>query len=440
MSQGGKLKSGGRGNGGRGNERSRFESKPKQGGLFFLPKTATATTTNNWLGTVKDWANSGELKHDVGELARPHQPGAIRYPVEPVRPDHDDMNDENEFVYAHREEDGMGDQLTDRGLRLYKEDFELYKQQKGVYDQTIREIETAKNVLHGKLEAMLSMDAKNELERIYTTDIWTNKDPEALIEAIKSVFVGQLASGGNSRAVRAQMQRDLDQISRVQGETQHKFSRRFNDEIEAYRHAELQAGEIDEVELDTLLNERELVRRYITACGLNGWMWALRYDPVNEPWPDTLAAAIKRANEFEEGSIKKGENPYTSHDGKPTQQFDLFQAFLAQQQQQGGGKNGGKGKSKVPDKQEKKVGLCRSFHDTGVCQWTQSHLGGTPCRYIHDTKKSEKQSSDNTASMTSAAVAQVSGQKVVAFGNNPDVGGGGTSASNTAKAKTSGNV
>ena len=116
------------------------------------------------------------------------------------------------------------------------------------------------------------------------------------------------------------------------------------------------------------------------------------------------------------------------------------EAFLAQQQQQGGGKNGGKGKSKVPEKQENKVGLCRSFHDTGVCRWTQSHLGGAPCRYIHDTKKSEKQSSDNTASMTSAAVAQVSGQKVVAFSNNTDVGGGGTGASNTAKAKTSGNV
>jgi len=428
MSNGAKLKTGGRGNGGRSNNnRPQFENKLRTG-VFTLQKTATATTTNNYLNGIKDWGNSGELSHGVGELARPHEPGAIRMPAEPVRPDHDDIRN-GEFVYNHRNDEGHGDELSERGLRIYKEDFDLYKSEKSVYDQTMREIAAAKCKLHGKLEATLSLDAKTELEKIYTSAIWTNKDPEALIEAIKTVFVGQLAGNGDSKATRAIMKHEFDRISRAQGESQTEFARRFNDQIESYRHAEIQAGEIEEEELDALLNERELSRRYITACGLDSWLWSLRYDATNEPWPETLAAAIKRASEFEEGLIKKGQNPYGSHNGKPNQQYELFQAFLAQYEQK---KNNGKGQGKgnqqksQPTGQSKQgeYGPCHSWHNTGKCAWKESHPNGPDCKYTHN-------GSSNVGAMTSAAVAQVNQQKAVAFGRNPDVGGGGAGNSTT---------
>jgi hypothetical protein len=435
MSHGSKLKNGGRGSGGRGNniERSRpWVSQPKTG-VFMLQKSSTATTTNNFLGAIKDWANV-ELMYGVGDLARPHQPGEIRFPVEPIRPDHDDMNDVNEFVYGHRNDEGHGDELNERGLRTYKEDFDLYKSEKSAYDKMMREIDAEKYKLHGKLEANLSLDARTALEKIYTTNIWTDKDPEALIEAIKTVFVGQLAGGGDSRASRAIMKHDFDHITRANGESQMQFARRFNDSIESYRHAEIQAGEIAEAELDALLNERELSRRYITACGLESWLWSLRYDAPNEPWPDTVAAAIKRANEFEEGLITKGQNPY----GKPNQEFDLYQAFLAQQK-----KNNGKGQSKgnqgkfQPTGQSKQAdnGPCHSYHNTGTCAWGASHPNGPDCKFSHKTNNG----STNIGAMTSAAVGQVNGQKAVAFQRNPDVGGGGTGFSTTSGGKGQGN-
>jgi hypothetical protein len=435
MSNGGKLKTGGRGNGGRGNnfERSRSWSQDKKPGVFILQKNANASTTNNWLSAIKDWGNSGELKNDVGELARPHQAGVIRMPQEPIRPDHDDLTDNNEFVYPHREDEGHGDELTERGLRIYKEDFDLYKQEKAVYDAKMREIDQDKYKLHGKLEASLSLDAKTELERTYTAEIWTNKDPVALIEAIKTVFVGQLA-GGDSKASRALMKHELDHISRAQGESQLQYSRRFNDAIESYRRAELSAGEIDEDVLDALFNERDLVSRFTTSCGMAAWLWSLRYDAEKEPWPETLAGAIKRANEFEEGMMKKGHNPYVNNNGRSGQNYEAFQAFLVQQSQKKSTKNG-QGKqhpqrqqSSQPagqSKQGETAGRCRSFATTGTCLWTSEHPHGPPCKYTHDTDNHDSQTS-NIGAMTTAAVGQVNQQRQVAFGPNPDVGGGGT--------------
>jgi len=428
-----KLKIGGRGNGGRGNyERSRSWPQDKKTGVFTLQKNANATTTNNWLNSIKDWGNSGELKNDVGELARPHQAGAIRLPPEPVRPDHDDLTDDGEFVYGHRDDEGHGDELTERGLRLYKEDFDLYKQDKSVYDGKMREIDQDKYKLHGKLEASLSLDAKTELERTYTSEIWTNKDPVALIEAIKTVFVGQLA-GGDSKASRALMKHDLDNISRAQGESQLQYSRRFNDAIESYRHAELTAGEIDAEALDALLNERELTQRYVTSCGMAAWLWSLRYDAEKEPWPETLAGAIKRANEFEEGMLKKGLNPYANNTGRSNQNFDAFQAFVVQQSNKkstkiGSGKQPQRQQSSQSggqsSKQDDQAGRCRSFFASGTCRWTAEHPQGPPCKYSHDTTNHGQ--SSNVGAMTTAAVAQVGQSRQVAFEPNPDVGGGGT--------------
>lgn len=437
MSHGAKLKSGGRGNGGRGSNRPQFENKPRTG-VFILLKSATATITNNFLNGIKDWGNSGELKHGVGELARPHQPGAIRVPNVPVRPDHDDMRDGG-FVYDHREEVGHGDQLSERGLRIYKEDFDLYKHEKAVYDQTMREIAAEKCKLHGKLEACLSLDAKTELEKIYTSDIWTNKDPEALIEAIKSVFVGQLAGGGDNKVSRKMLKRELNTIARAPGETQLHFSRRFKDLVESYRHAELQGGDLDEEDLDVQLSDSNLADQYVMSCGLTNWLWSLQFETEKEQWPDSLAAAIKRANEFEEGMLKKGQNPYAAvnRSGAPTKEYDLYQAFLAQheknhfQNAKGKGKTKGNGinqQSQPKDQTKVDKGPCHSFHKTGTCAWTASHPDGPDCMYTHDKINKGSNQNPSVGAMTSAAVAQVNQQRAVGF-----AGGGGAASTGSGK-------
>ena len=444
MSQGGKLKSGGRGRGGHGgrtNQHSQWgmmNKTPRQG-LFMLSKDATATTTNNWLEAIKDWANV-ELKHGVGELARPHQPGPINQPNEPARPNHDALDENDEFVYAHAGEDLFADggELTARGMAMYKEDFDLYKQRMSVYEQIKREIDDSKLKLHGKLESQLGLDARTEVERKYGSEIYLNKDPVALIDAIKTVFVGQTFGGGEGKMSRASLWGDLNTIKRASGESQLMFSRRFQDTVESYRHAELQAEREAEA-IEAELNDQTLTRLYILGCELNEWKWSLTYEPQKEPYPESLADAIKRAKEIEEGMAKKKKS-------MGNQQYDMqqFQAFVAHQQQQHKtAKDKGKSQMKPHDQQEKKAGPCHSFHKTGTCKWTQEHPGGEPCRYTHDgvTTKNDNQSSSHVASMTSAAVTQVK-QRSVGFDPDSAAGGGGTGAStvkNNVKPYGSGN-
>ena len=443
MSQGRKLKTGGRGSGGRGgrdNEHPKWGINKPKSGLFSLPKDATATTTNNWLEAIKDWGNV-ELQHGVGELARPHQPGVINQPNAPVRPSHDALDDNDNFIYAHAGEDLFADggELTARGMALYKEDFDIYKQRQSEHDRVIREIDSAKLKLHGKLEAQLTLDAKTELERKYGSEIWTNKDPVALIDGIKTIFVGQMVGGGEGNMSRASLYGELHSIRKAPGESQLAFSRRFYDTVESYRHAELLA-EREAEDIEAELSDQTLTRLYILGCGLNEWTWSLTYEPGKEPWPESLEAAIKRAGDIEEGATKKKKNNFNVI-GNPSQQYEMFQAFLVHQQQQTPGKGKGNGLQRVPDKSEKKPGPCHSFHKTGTCQWTQKHPGGEPCRYTHDTHQSSV-TSTNVSNMTSAAVAQVN-QKSVGFDPNSIAGGGGTgvhTVNNTVPSKKAGNA
>ena len=427
--QGGKLKFRGRGGFHRDNG-----NKPKSG-WFTLQRNATASDTNNWLDKAKDWGNE-ELDYNVGELARPHQPGLVNYPEPPRRPDRDDQDEEGNFIYAHEGAPLFADngELTKRGNEMYKEDYDIFRSRLDKYDSAVLKIEKDKVKLHGKLEAMMSIDARNELERKYSSNIWIDKDPVALIDAIRTVFVGQLTGGAGNKMSRTRLRSSLYTISRTQGESQVFFSRRFTDLIESYKHSELQAGREQE-QLDTELNDEQLVNFYVQGCGLSEWQWELEYNPEVEPYPETLTAAIKRAIEFEEGIAKKNK-------GGNKAEFATFQAFLAYQNQKqqsgkanqssGGGQQGKAEHSK--EKDEDGVPICTSFRN-GQCKWTAAHPDGPKCKYSHKVAVNSNPSS--AAAMTSAAVAQVN-KGTVAFAPNSSAGGSGASSGTGTKKSSNG--
>lgn len=411
---GGKLKSG-RGDG----RRDQWNNRPRNG-LFILPRNATASDTNRWLDSIKDWGSS-ELRHDLSELARPHGAGSTEEPEEPRRPNRDDKYENGDYVYEHALGPLFveGGELTNRGKELYKEDWEIYTKRLATYEQILREIVMDKKKLAGKLEAQLSLDARTELERKYTNSIFLNKDPVALIDAIKTIFVGQLTGGAGNKVSRGRLRRSLDTISKASGESQVQYSRRFNDLIESYRHSELQA-ERDPDDLDAELSESKLTDLYVQSCGLQPWQWALEYNSEVEPYPETLEAAIKRAIQFEEGEFKKNRS------SSGTVSFQQFQAFVAQfnkqditvQQPSSSGNQGHSSETKTkPLRDANGVLICTSFNKSGTCKWSAAHPGGEPCKYSHLPPAQDNNKPPSQAAMTTAAVKAVGG---VAFAPPPD--------------------
>jgi len=232
-----------------------------------------------WLRAMYYHAGQEYSRHGLHWILHPSTPKKPTAIVRPTRPDKSDYDDQDD-------------------LTLYKEDVQIYMNDKKRADDKLDQLKEDKTKLFNFMATYIQEETKNTLSNRKTPAIWTNEDPEELTTSVKTVFLGQVQGTVGNSFDASKARKKFENLNQRDNETAAEFKIRYEEEFKALIQSEVNGGA---TETDALAawTEKKRVEHYCFRMAqarmpLINFCQQHQYGDPPKPLPATFEAAYKQ--------------------------------------------------------------------------------------------------------------------------------------------------
>jgi hypothetical protein len=387
------LQSQGRGFNGRFGEVISTMDKSRQ--LHELGARPTAAQVQSWLRVMKETVGV-DHKH-WSSVFNPEggQKPTVTHPVRPVRsvlPPHmvalaPVTRSTSSLSAPAAEDDAEVERNRQDRERLqaerefdFKIDISSWQAESAISKKLESEIDEYRIKVFNLMVKHISLEAKAVLETKHGHGIFTNECPKALVDAIRSTFLGSQGGAKDNMLTLAEKERQLSTAKQQNGQTVFMFQEYLKQEVAAHKLSMMTIAGTTQSSVDNLWTDERVTGIFLTGLKdpqFTTFKSNLKYNPMTEPMPATLLAAVQRATEVEASTRLSAREDKAEKDKQ-----HIFHAFFS-------GKGAGKAYldnvKKNGDKKpiQRRVdadgkGICFDHADPGKkCD------RGSSCRYSH---------------------------------------------------------
>ena len=255
------------------------KSESKIPEVFMLSgRLPSSSSTAKWLGGMHAHAGQAFSRHEMHWWLHPTITRKPRVPVEPDRP--------------------LRIEYEDNDLQQYQLEIDLYKELMKEYRHKREEIRQDKVKLFNYLVAHIDSETQNTISVRKDLGIFTREDPEELIAAIKTIFLGHaVGTVGNSIDVSA-VEKKFTNLSQRANQSAAEFKIVWDREFKALIQAQVNGG-ATEAEALAVWTEGKKVEHYVFRINPDrmpqgNFRELHHFSSPPKPLPATLAEAYSQ--------------------------------------------------------------------------------------------------------------------------------------------------
>lgn len=379
-----------RGNAGYGGGFGDNDRKQKDCEPFVLSEKPSSGESNRWTENMKSWAAVNTSRHNHARMLNKEGGTAPELKEIPEKPIRVSFESEAEFTAAHKE----------------------YMTAEQRAFTTNKEIGEDSRKLHGQMIKYLSEGFKVIMKGQCGSDMIDNQDPKALIDAIRTQFLGMSTDKAKNKYDLAILEKEFGDIQQRPRQSLAGYREYFDisrrnlaqGKFHAQKHKD-NARTYEQI-LAEMCDEERLANIFTLGLDRRVWgPWFLEYHKQHEKWPKTLEAAYDKFSRLEDhyvAALLEKQKDTRDHDDR---KVPVMAAFAKGDKSKGWEKprSGGWGKPKPETNSRgwQKPKPEYDSHNKQICWYEKQHGAGScrhkaDCYFSHDIDHTDGKSKGGT--------------------------------------------